>query len=72
MQNLWNTEDQKVTLMVKNYILSGHDLARKYPNRRLYINIDWYKDGIGAMLLQEYFLEEARKSETQEKDSRKL
>ena len=67
MQNLWNTEKQWLLERLKKEILSGSTLARPDPYRKLYIKTDWYKDGMGAVLLQAYVSEESRKSEAQEK-----
>ena len=49
-------------------ILLGPTLAKPDPSRRFYINTDWYKYGMGAVLLQTDVSEEARKSKAQEKD----
>ena len=62
MQNLWNPEDQKLLEMLKKDILSGPTLVILNSSRRFYINIDWSKDLIGAVLLQVDVSEEARKS----------
>ena len=43
-------------------------MARPDPYIRFYIKTDWYKDGLGLVLLQAYVSEEAKKSEAQEKD----
>ena len=52
----------KVTGTVKETYLSGPTLERPDPYRRFYIKSDWYKNGIGAVLLQEDVSEEARNS----------
>ena len=52
---------------LKKNILSGPTLARPDYSRRFYINIDWSKDGMGAVLPQADVSEEARKPEAQEK-----
>ena len=62
MQNLWNTEDQRLLERLKKDILSGPTLERPDPSRMYYINIDWSKDGMIAVLLQAYVSEEAIKS----------
>ena len=61
IQNLWNIEDQRLLERLKKEISSGPNLARSYPSRRLYINTDWYKDGMEILLLQADVSEEARK-----------
>ena len=62
MQNLWNTEDQKLLERLKKDVLSGPTLARPDSSRRLYIKIDWSKDTMGDVLLQEDDSAEAIKS----------
>ena len=52
MQNLWNLGYQRILERLKKDILSGPTLARPYPSRRFYINIDWSNDVMGAVLLQ--------------------
>ena len=52
MQNLWNLVYQRLLERLKSDILSGLNLARSDPSRRFYINIDWSKDGMVAVLLQ--------------------
>ena len=52
MQKLWNIEDQRLLERLNKYILSGPTLAIPYLFRRFYINIDWSKDGMVAVLLQ--------------------
>ena len=68
IQNLCNPEGQRLLELLNKYILSGPTLEKPEPSRRLYIKTDWYKDGMGAVLLQEDVSEEARKLEAQEKD----
>ena len=67
MHNLWNSEDQRLVEWLKNYILSGHALARPDSSISFYINAYWSKDGMGELLLQADKPAEARKSEAQEK-----
>ena len=61
MQNLWNTEYQRLMERLKKDIISGPTLSRPYPYIRFYIKTDWYKDVTGAVILQAYASEEARK-----------
>ena len=63
IQNLWNPEDQRLLERLKKYILSVPTLSRPEPSRRLYIKTYWPKNGMGAMILQADFSEEARNSE---------
>ena len=62
MQNLWNTAYQRSMERLKKGILSGPTLERPDPYRRFYIKSDWYKNGIGAVILKEDVSEEARNS----------
>ena len=71
MQNIWNTEDQSLMERLKKDILSGPTLSIPDPSRRFYINTDWSKDRMGAVLLQEYVSEESGKSEAKEKAVKK-
>ena len=68
MHNLWNIEDQRLLEWLKKDVLSGTNLSRPDPSIRLYINTDWSKDGMGAVLLQSYVSTEARNLEAKEKD----
>ena len=68
IKNLCNPEGQRLLERLNKYILSEPTLERPDPSRRFYIKTDWYKDGMGAVLLQEDVSEEARKLEAQEKD----
>ena len=54
MHKLWNPGYQRLLEQSKRNILSGPNLARPYPSIRLYIKTDWYKDGMGLVLLQAY------------------
>ena len=62
MKKPWNTEYKRLLERLKADILSGPTLAILDPSGRFYINRDWSKYGMGAVLLQVYVLEEARKS----------
>ena len=52
MQNLWNTEKQRLLERLKKDILSGPTLEITDPSRRFYIKTDWSKDGMVAVLIQ--------------------
>ena len=67
MHNLWNIEDQRLLEWLKKDILSGTNLSRPDPSIRLYINTDWSKDGMGAVLLQSYVSTEARNLEAKKR-----
>ena len=62
IQNLWNLEDQRLIERLKKYILLGHTLAIPDTSIRFYIKTDWFKYGMGAVLLQENVSEETRNS----------
>ena len=62
MQRIWNIEDQRLLKRPKKHILSGPTLAIPDPSRRLYIKKDWYKYGMGAVLLQADVSAEAKKT----------
>ena len=51
----------KVIVKAQERDLSGQILARTDPSRRLYIKIDWSKNGMGVLLLQADVSEKARK-----------
>ena len=51
LQNLWNLEDQRLLERLKKYILSGPTLVRPDPSRMFYTKTDWYKYGMGEVLL---------------------
>ena len=67
MQNLWNIEVQRSLERLKKDILSGPTLAIPDPSIRFYINIDWFKVRMAAVVFQSDVSEEAIKSEAQEK-----
>ena len=48
---------------LKKDILSGPTLAILYPSIRFYINTDWSKDVMRAVIYQSDVSEESRKSE---------
>ena len=52
MQNLWNPENQGLLEQFKKDILSVPNLEKLDPYRSFYIKTDWFKDGMGAVLLQ--------------------
>ena len=59
MQNLWNPENQGLLEQFKKDILSVPNLEKLDPYRSFYIKTDWFKDGMGAVLLQVDVSEEA-------------
>ena len=52
--------------MLKEDIAAGPTLAGPYPSRIFYMNPNWSKDIMGAVLLKAYDSVEARKTEAQE------
>ena len=53
------------------YILPGPTLAIPDPPQKFYINTDWFKYGMGEVLLQADYSVEAGNQESQEKDGGK-
>ena len=51
MQNIWTPEDQSLLERLKKDIMAGPTLVRTDSSQRLYINRDWSKYGVGAVLL---------------------
>ena len=53
MQNLWIPEDQRLLERIKEDIVIGSTLIRTDLSRRFYIKMDWYKDEMGEVIMQE-------------------
>ena len=51
MQKLWTPENQREMENLKEDIVVGPMLARPDPSHRSYINKDWYKYGMGVVIL---------------------
>ena len=62
MQNLWNTEDQKLLERLNKDILSGPALSRLDPYKRFYIKTSLSKDVMEVVILQKYDSAAARES----------
>ena len=71
MQNPWTPEYQRFPERLNQAIMVGPLVARPDPPWIFYIKIDWSKDVIGEVLLQEDGSAEARKVEAQEKSGEK-
>ena len=52
IQNLWTPEDQRLPERSKEEIVAGPTLSRPYPFQRFYIKTDWFKYGMGAVVLK--------------------
>ena len=61
MQNICSSDYQRLMEQLKEDIMEGTTLKRPDLSRRFYINTDWYKDGMGAVIIQEDDSVEARK-----------
>ena len=52
MQNLWKPEEQRLLERLNNDIMAGPTLAIPDASWIFYINMEWSKDGMVAVLLQ--------------------
>ena len=72
MQNLWTTDDQRLTKGLNKDIVSGPTLAIPEPSQSFFIKIDCLKDIMVVVLLQVDESVETLNSEAQENSMESL